>query len=352
MTGEEFLDQVAEALREGRPAPNPTVREFLARFGVQRRGSWIVWMINTHLSDRGLVTVPDFEAAYIDALLEFQLVEKIEQPAEATSAPGPGDSTASSPEQPAGLKALMYADPAYRISKLEAANRAPIRIAPDANLSEAVTLMLSNGFSQLPVMSNDRDVKGVISWSSIGSRLGIGRTGEKVRELMDQHHEIRADSSIFSAISIIVDHDYVLVRAPDNKITGIVTASDLSLQFRGLSEPFLLLSEIENHVRGIIFEKFELEDLSAAKDPTDTEREIQGVADLTFGEYVRLLENKDQWTKLGIGIDRAAFCKTLNEIRRIRNDVMHFDPDGITDEDLEKLRDFSKFLNRLQVLIK
>lgn len=35
-------------------------------------------------------------------------------------------------------------------------------------------------------------------------------------------------------------------------------------------------------------------------------------------------------------------------IRDIRNDVMHFDPDGITAEERDDLRRFSDFLERLQ----
>ncbi len=37
----------------------------------------------------------------------------------------------------------------------------------------------------------------------------------------------------------------------------------------------------------------------------------------------------------------------MEEIRRIRNDVMHFDPDGIEEEDLGRLRDFAQFLRNL-----
>jgi len=42
-----------------------------------------------------------------------------------------------------------------------------------------------------------------------------------------------------------VTHEYVLIRAADRRICGIVTTSDLGLQFLQLGEPFLLLGEIE-----------------------------------------------------------------------------------------------------------
>jgi len=42
------------------------------------------------------------------------------------------------------------------------------------------------------------------------------------------------------------------------------------------------------------------------------------------------------------------FNKSLNEVRLIRNDVMHFDPDGISEDQLTKLRQFSKLLEQIQ----
>jgi CBS domain-containing protein len=241
-----------------------------------------------------------------------------------------------------------YADPTYRVSKLAAANKPPVSVAPDATIQEAITLMLKNDFSQLPVMSGERDVRGVVSWASVGTRLALGKNGATARELMDPHQETRTDSSLFQAIPIIVTYQYVLIRGADNRITGIVTASDLSLQFQQLAEPFLLLGEIENHIRRILGTKFTFSELAEARDPGDTERVITRVADLTFGEYIRLLENPNRWTQLALPIDRRTFCQELDRVRRIRNDVMHFDPDGVPPEQLAALRDFTRFLQRLK----
>jgi hypothetical protein len=47
-------------------------------------------------------------------------------------------------------------------------------------------------------------------------------------------------------------------------------------------------------------------------------------------------------------LDRKAFIENLNSVPRIRNDVMHFDPDGIPPEDLQVLRLFAAFLARLR----
>lgn len=243
-----------------------------------------------------------------------------------------------------------YADPVYRISRLASSTRKPLSVSPDTKLEEVVTHMLTNDYSQLPVMTRDREVKGVITWTSIGSRLAMGKKCSLARELMEQHQEIRSDASFFSAISIIAEHQYVLIRGHDQKITGIVTASDLSLQFQQLAEPFLLLGEIENHVRRVISQRFTPTELESAKDPTDTKRVVTSAADLTYGEYIRLLAHKDRWDKLNITVDRKTCLEKFESVRKIRNDVTHFDPDGIPEKDLMTLREFARFLQRLQII--
>ena len=153
---------------------------------------------------------------------------------------------------------------------------------------------------------------------------------------------------LFDAVRVIAEHDCVLVRGHAELITGLVTGADISEQFHRLAEPFLLLGDIENRIRELIVPRFTPDDLRAAKDPADNSRPVEDASDLTFGEYVRLLENEGRWQKLSLKIDRRKFIDQLVRIRDIRNDVMHIDPDGITAEELDDLRRFSDFLERLQ----
>lgn len=350
-SGTERLQAIATALSNGEVSPTPTVRDFLWWFGAMRRGQYIVRGLRHSLKRAGLITKPDFESAYIDARITFELAtETIKASATAT-----GDSNATATatvvtEETTAPISIGIADPTYRISKLAAANSIPIYVAPDRPVTEAVTLMLSNDFSQLPVMTNERNVKGLISWQSIGARWALDREGQEVRHYMEEAVEIPSDRSMFAALPLIVEHGYVLVRGAESKISGIITTSDLSLQFQQLAEPFLLLGEIENHIRRLMDGKFTKEELASAKDPSDTDREIENVADLTFGEYVRVLQEPSRWKKLGLAIDRTIFIKDLDGVRAIRNDVMHFDPDPLPDSDLRALRKFVKFLQALQRL--
>ena len=177
----------------------------------------------------------------------------------------------------------------------------------------------------------------------------IGLSIEKVDQQIEPLTIISADTTLLDDISEIIRHQYVLVRKKDSTISGIVTTSDLSMQLRKLSEPFLLLQEIENHVRRLISEgNFEVQELRDASDSKDKTRLVNDVYNLNFGEYKRLLEREESWLKIKLPMDRPVFIEKLENIRQIRNDVMHFDPDGIEDEDLEILRKFTVFLQKLQ----
>ena len=98
----------------------------------------------------------------------------------------------------------------------------------------------------------------------------------------------------------------------------------------------------------MIGHRFSSTELATARDPTTSIRQIATVDDMNFGEYIHLLQSPERWLKLGIAIDRTIFCENLDRVRKIRNDVMHFDPDGITSEDLGQLRSFTNFLKQLE----
>ena len=317
----------------------------------------MVSRVRRALQEAGLKTVPDFDGVHIDSSVDFTLDEPV---AEILVEPMPAVFTIvghaptieiSGPVSVTeALIAGALADPAFRVGRLESANKRPLSVPPNCTLCEAVTLMLRHDYSQLAVMSNERDIKGIVSWETIGSRLALGKTVTTVRECMKPHHEVGSNESLFKVIAQIVEHSYVLVRGEDRTVTGIVTTTDLSLQFQQLSEPFLLLSEIENHIRLLIDGRFTADELSGSKDSADPLRKIESVADLTFGEYIRLLENPLLWVKTGLTVDRAIFVRELDHVRRIRNDVMHFDPDGITDEDHALLRHFVQFMHDLRAI--
>ena len=269
------------------------------------------------------MTEPSFESTWIDGLVTF--VRK------------PAMGVADTP-----------LDPTFRLGRLDAANKQIVAVQPNDSLEKAVTLMLTNDFSQLPVINGERDVKGMVSWKTIGSRLALNKPCLQCKDFMEPAQILSQDVSLLEAVDVIAKHDYVLVQRSDKTIGGLVTASDFSLQFRAMSEPFLLVGEIENGIRHLLHGRFDSSELQNARVEGDSRRIVKSPSDLTFGEYVRLLESESNWSRLGVKIDRVEFVRQLDRVRMIRNDVMHFDPDGLDPDDKNFLAEFAQFLKRIR----
>ena len=300
------------------------------------------------LAQRGL---EQFSEEEIKRERYLMLVEKTEEqhalPLEGRATPPPSSMTLALPV-PSRTTVTI---PETTFQSLKSANNPPMSIAPNRKVTEAITRMLLRDFSQLPVMSGEREVKGIISFKSISECLTSGRDLDgEVREYMNTSaFEIRIDDPLLDVIGDIIRNGYALVRER-GKIVGIVTDSDLSEQFRQLSEPFLVIKQIENHLRSLIQTRIP-EDTLQRLNGADFEaprREVKSVLDLVFGDYQRLLHDDKNWEKLRVRADKAVFHRELEKTRKIRNNVMHFDPDGITSEDLTVLQEFAKLLRTLE----
>ena len=335
------LRTIAEKVQNGE-RPRETVRALLLWFDQHRRGQHVVNYIRLVLESARLKTDPDFELAFFDGPVEFQPLSEPD-PKQAAGTAVPLAEKRDMP-RPAAGDGKPPKDPVMRVDILEAANKKNLcTVARDDLLEEAMAHMSMRNFSQLPVMQGDRDVRGMISWKSIGEAAAWGKSCKFVRDCMEHAEVIPWDTPLITAVSKIVEHQVVLVAGHDGRVTGLITTTDLALEFRKLSEPFLLLGEIENHVRRIIQGKFSSEELAAAKNPSDSSRNIEDVSDLAMGEYIRLLQNPENWKRLECKLDRKTFIKRLEEVGAIRNDVMHFHPDPLEPEDIQLLQEIARF---------
>jgi hypothetical protein len=201
-------------------------------------------------------------------------------------------------------------------------------------------------------MHGEREVKGIVTWKSIGSKLALGRNCESVKDCREDARIVDSNRTLFDCIPTIVEYGYVLVSdARDRKITGIVTASDLSLEFQALSQPFLLLREIELHVRQLLIDKVSVADFHLLDHGSPSLHKPKDIADLSFGEYVRLVQHPEVWAKLQLRIDSGVLIELLERVRVIRNDVMHFDPDPMTGDELATLKQAVRFMQELYELL-
>ena len=333
------------------------VKTLLSWFGKKGRGKKVVETIQETLNETGLFTLPEFTSGSVHEYIEFKSLAEGHPLEESTDSDDGGDATNSDDEGRAesdgggdGGDRLpsRRTGSKFCIGMLDAANRPNevLTITRDKTVEEATTVMMTHRYSQLPVTQDMRRIDGMISWRSMGRARASGDACEFVRDCLEPVRILGQDAPFFDAVDTITEEEVVLVRGRDRTITGIVTTSDLSREYHQKAAPFLLLGEVEDRIR-ILIDRNLSEEIKQAKDPGDSGREIEEASDLTFGEYVRLLEKRKNWKKLRLGIDRKLFIGLLNDVREVRNDVMHFRPDSSEPEDLDKVRMLHSLLEQL-----
>ncbi len=340
------LDAVAARVGGG-DAPATSVRELLRWFGAERRGSQVVASVRKALEGRSIRTEPDFADVWIDAPILFTSARAHDTgELDGSGAGGPSGEapTASAVASPSGTATIIRADPVVRLARLTAANHPAVHVSPDASVESAATLMVLHAFSQLPVVTGKNSIKGSVTWEGILKCMlqGAPRT---IQSCMEPPRVHEATAPLLAVLPEIVREGFILVK--NGPLVCVVTAADVAAQFHESTEAFLLIAEIEQHLRGLIGKAFSIEELKAIRDPNDSDRAVDGVDDLSFGEYVRLLQRPDAWLKFSARLDRVAVVQRLEAVNEIRNNVMHFEPDGVGEKSLELLRATARFFERL-----
>ncbi len=113
-----------------------------------------------------------------------------------------------------------------------------------------------------------------------------------------------------------------------------------------MTAPFLIIGEIETHLRWLIDRAVDISKVTfSAAPPPATGKPPAEAADLTMGEIERILENPAYWKQVGLPYGRVDFCSELGRMRQMRNETMHFG-DLLKDDELKSLR---RFANTLRV---
>lgn len=337
--GDEALPKTRDELFNqagSRSAGNPTrlsIRRLLQYWDAKRRGYWITEEIKRDLATARLTTVPPFTEGWIDTIIEVIPI--------GDQAP---DSEESAPIETTAV--TVPAQVSLRVSSLASANAGVESVRLDDTLERAQALMMRNDYSQLAVQSGPRDLRGAISWESI-AQTKIRKPDADLRDVIFTPEVVGLNDDLLARIPMIVDASFVFVQAPDRQISGIVTTADLSNEFATLAKPFFLLAEVERRLRRLIDRHFSPDELATIVDPGDIERSAASASDLTLGECARLLEEPGRWSRLSWALDRPIFIGQLHDIRLIRNDIMHFSPDPLDEDQIRKIELFLRSLRRL-----
>jgi hypothetical protein len=350
------ISQLAEAMQQTGNSRSRTVRQLLKLINRDRRGIKVNKQLALTLRRNGLYTDPDFQTVHIDDKVRVKLrdqdVIKAKRATKNDQQAAIGQLHSVKPEESseedrpndAANEARLTIDQLVR-------KRTPLFVKRTEDIVRAISKMRVENASVLIVSQNERLIDGIITWELLVKANHKIQPGVTVQEVMDPHPEIRNhNSDLLETANIVTQKGFVLVKGRDNKISHIVSAADLAEQFVSLAEPFLSLEEIENHLRTFIKRaKMKLEDLIDLVHSEDPKRlkAIKSADDLTLGEIIRAFEQPTIYEKTKIPLARDVFVKVLKKVGIIRNQVMHFHPDGISPEDRQSLENARQMLQDL-----
>lgn len=296
-----------------------TVRELLDLAGVDRRTAQTVASIDELLQNAGLISVPPIT----DAAIDEQIVIT---PIDDHGLREHHDGMHSSAE---GSEADHSVG--YRIHQIPSARRAPVSVSRDDHIADARTAMLEGNFSQLAVIEAG-GLAGVITWESIAIAHMHGNPTTVGEAMTTSPPTVAPHANVLDVVLQIESSGYVFVRGEANEIGGIVTIADLTAEFGRDRRPLVMIEEIEMRMRRAV--KLRLTDADIERSPA----RCKTIALLTLGAYPYLFDDDQNWQKLGwAGITRERLRSLIEEVANIRNSLMHFSQDPISDATYAKL---------------
>jgi CBS-domain-containing membrane protein len=292
------LQDIANRLSKGESIKPMTVRMFLGLFGQERRGYKVVDRIRKTLKRHKLSTQPDFENENIDTLIHIV-------PQADTSTPELPDSGGQD-EKDAGTIAPVESEgradtpPREAVVTIRqgipAAGQAPATVRPNEPVMKAVSRLMSEKLSLLVVQRGDHSrAEGIFNYASFTHAHMAGKTPKVVGDCISHEFiEVNEEKSLVDAVRDIMQHGTVGVRSSHNQLCGVVTARDVAPVFVDLAEPFLLLGQIENHLRGLLERaKLTKDDYKVLVVETDAPRKerTEGPDNLTLGELIAAFDS-------------------------------------------------------------
>ncbi|GAA1867260.1 hypothetical protein GCM10009836_54580 [Pseudonocardia ailaonensis] len=334
----EILRSAREQADRGNPA-EMTVRELLRWWDASERGYDIDERIVADLENHGLATSPDFRRVNLDSQVTLRPGS---QPVDSPRETGVGEPTTADQVSGPLTGSLEQVDIGLTLGNLPSAMGELVSITPQATFEEAITRMALDDYSQLPVMVKGRNLRGAVTWQSIAqTRLAKAEAtlGDAIVPTLPE----RYDRPLVEVLPRLVEEGFVFVEDDQRLVSGIVTTADVVNLYGELALPFLLVGELDRRLRRIV-SKLPFQQVCSVCDPAGSR--LRTPDDLTMGDYERTLESKEIWDTLEWPLDRVVLIQRLGRLRRIRNDITHFNPDMRQSNVVADLRNFLNLLRR------
>jgi predicted transcriptional regulator len=142
----------------------------------------------------------------------------------------------------------------HRINRVIPQNQSLLTVQPNCKVREAIALMRSHGYSQIPVVKNG-EVLGVFSFRSFAGEAANATLEEwtkqkcapgdlPVDEFLEQFEFARVTEEMSRVFDAMDRDNGILVGTPE-RLVGILTPMDLLRYLSQVAGPFVMVSEIE-----------------------------------------------------------------------------------------------------------
>ena len=314
-----------------------TVRDLIALWGARGRDSSLVNAIEADLANYGLLTDPDFRMVTLEDEVVLKLTAEDDAPTVTEAHPG-----VPAQENSKSVTRKIRHERGLTIGNLPSATRTIESVSPNSTFEQAITKMLVWDYSQLAVMSGERNLRGAVTWRSI-AKVRHRNPDAQFSSAVVRAAEVSYQEDLVDVLPRLATDEFVFVRGPKGNISGIVTASDIIQTYGEMTSPFFTIGEIDQTLRWILETCVDLDMVLSLCD-SNGRRKIESFSSLTMGDYQRVLENPEAWGKLDWPLDRRVFSERLEEIREIRNNIMHFNGDPLPSDVLSMLKNFLSLL--------
>lgn len=304
------------------------VSELLALWGARDRSDHVS-RIEADLANYGLITSPSFRKV------------TLETPVRLVSAAS-AESTDEQPVSGSEDDEEEGFDRGLTLGNLPSALGGVESVAPNATMEEVITKMMLHDYSQLAVLAGKHALRGAVTWKSI-AQVRHTNPAATLSEVIVRATAKRYDEELVDVLPDLEATGFVFVSNENNAVSGIVTTADVVHAYGQLATPFFLIGELDRLLRGIISEKFDIEEVITICDIKNTGR-ITAFDNLSMGDYKRVVETPWAWAKLGWPLDRATLIGGLERVRQVRNNVMHFNPDPLPQGAVDMLRNTLRLL--------
>ena len=193
-----------------------------------------------------MVTDPDF----LSVTLDDEVVLAAVQPEQPSAAP---DAATAAKLNAATTSAVSskYREIGLTLGNLVKRETRAQWVKPSATVEEAMTKMLINDYSQLPVLKSRHTLEGAVTWQSI-AQSRLKEPNAALSTAIVPAAKFSYSDDLNKVLPRLQDENFVVVTNHHNEITGIVTTADVVALYQERTLPFLLIGELDQELRQLI----------------------------------------------------------------------------------------------------